>query len=465
MSYFEPRFGSDFCAVRIHTGIDAAYVAQALKARAFTLGNNIIFGSGQYAPDSQEGGRLLAHELTHVLQQRSGLVSDRIQRENGGSTPPPAPTPPTTTPPAPAYGPTCSGGDTDPCQIERCGDRREGIEADIDRAISYVERAITAVGTTPLAEDTIRSLDWFFNDHSLETADTVRTRLRCILACLQDTRDTPRFGCHPEYNRRSALAYVCVSETPVCEDAEVNVCLTRRHFGKSDRVRAETMIHECAHRVGMSLGAPASVDDIYDHMDRFRFMDTSECLLNSDSFAIFAGSITNGVRLSILLPILQVAAGMAVPTEGEPTWHARIYEGVEFQHPILGIFNPTLGFGMSFIGETTSEEDPTVSAGPTMLMSLLAGVRIGDPRPGAAGGGYASFFGGPALAIGLGGEGDVDIGAEAGMALGYRWRWLDVSGGVGYTYDPTRISGMEHLFTVGASLTFAPSHLYSPRSH
>src|SRR5262249_3948444 len=69
-AFFEPRFGWDFGPVRIHVGQRAAESAQAIGARAFTLGSDIVFGSGQYAPDSPEGRKLLAHELTHVVQQR-----------------------------------------------------------------------------------------------------------------------------------------------------------------------------------------------------------------------------------------------------------------------------------------------------------------------------------------------------------------------------------------------------------
>ncbi len=68
-SFFEPRFGRDFSAVRLHTGAEAARAASAINARAFTLGNHIAFGAGEYAPGSFEGRRLLAHELTHTVQQ------------------------------------------------------------------------------------------------------------------------------------------------------------------------------------------------------------------------------------------------------------------------------------------------------------------------------------------------------------------------------------------------------------
>jgi hypothetical protein len=68
-AFFEPRFGASFADVRVHTDARAAGVAESLSARAFTVGHDIVFGAGQYAPESSDGRHLLAHELTHVLQQ------------------------------------------------------------------------------------------------------------------------------------------------------------------------------------------------------------------------------------------------------------------------------------------------------------------------------------------------------------------------------------------------------------
>jgi hypothetical protein len=66
---FEPRFGRDFGGVRVHTGDQAGESARAVRARAYTVGGNIVFARGEYAPGTAEGRRLLAHELTHVVQQ------------------------------------------------------------------------------------------------------------------------------------------------------------------------------------------------------------------------------------------------------------------------------------------------------------------------------------------------------------------------------------------------------------
>lgn len=68
-AHFEPRFGHDFSSVRLHTGAGAAQLARSINAKAFTIGRHVAFGSGQYSPETVTGQRLLAHELTHVVQQ------------------------------------------------------------------------------------------------------------------------------------------------------------------------------------------------------------------------------------------------------------------------------------------------------------------------------------------------------------------------------------------------------------
>ncbi|MGD9096449.1 MAG: DUF4157 domain-containing protein [Desulfobacterales bacterium] len=78
-TFFESCFGYDFSHVRIHSGERAGRLTRAMNARAFTLGQEVVFGAGQYAPSTSTGQRLLAHELTHVVQQRSG--QKRLQRK------------------------------------------------------------------------------------------------------------------------------------------------------------------------------------------------------------------------------------------------------------------------------------------------------------------------------------------------------------------------------------------------
>jgi hypothetical protein len=72
-AFFEPRFGYDFSQVQVHRDGPSAGLARSVSARAFTLGKDIIFGGRQYAPETSSGKKLLAHELTHVVQQ-TGLT-------------------------------------------------------------------------------------------------------------------------------------------------------------------------------------------------------------------------------------------------------------------------------------------------------------------------------------------------------------------------------------------------------
>ena len=73
-SQMESSMGHDFSDVRVHTGSDAATASKSVQAQAFTVGNEIVFNEGKYNPGSADGDRTIAHELTHVVQQRQGDV-------------------------------------------------------------------------------------------------------------------------------------------------------------------------------------------------------------------------------------------------------------------------------------------------------------------------------------------------------------------------------------------------------
>jgi len=77
----ERRFGQDFSDVRVHTGKEAEDSAQEVSAAAYTVGHDIVFGEGQYFPDSHQGRKLISHELTHVLQQTEMGLSPYVARQ------------------------------------------------------------------------------------------------------------------------------------------------------------------------------------------------------------------------------------------------------------------------------------------------------------------------------------------------------------------------------------------------
>jgi len=109
-AYFEPRLGADLGAVRVHDDTHAATTARNIAANAFTAGNDIGFAEGQFAPETPQGRKLLAHELVHVAQQSRGAPEVKVRRQPNpagptpGSAPAPVPgstpQPPDTVPPA-----------------------------------------------------------------------------------------------------------------------------------------------------------------------------------------------------------------------------------------------------------------------------------------------------------------------------------------------------------------------------
>ena len=122
----ECHFGHDFSQVRVHSSIDAALSAQALNAHAYTVGSHIVFGSGRFAPGSQDGRRLLAHELAHVVQQSAAPTQTKqLQRQNGGD----------------------GASDMAPAQAETSGPQKELAEM-----VATLRDAIASQGVDPSAD-------------------------------------------------------------------------------------------------------------------------------------------------------------------------------------------------------------------------------------------------------------------------------------------------------------------------
>lgn len=80
-AFFEPRYGHSFADVRVHDDSLASRSAEALGARAYAVGRDIVFGASEYQPGSERGDRLLAHELAHVVQQSNGMNGAVVQRD------------------------------------------------------------------------------------------------------------------------------------------------------------------------------------------------------------------------------------------------------------------------------------------------------------------------------------------------------------------------------------------------
>jgi hypothetical protein len=407
-SFFEPRFGRDLSDVRIHNDNRAAESAQSLNAHAYTYGRDIVFGAGQYDPHSTQGQHLLAHELTHVVQQQQSSASvmrqDYEVDENGVTV-----------------------ADNLGCPKKACAGKEDGIRADLSRALTYTDRALGALGSN-LSGETERLLDWFFSSHSSGTVSTVLDRLTCIRSALQDTLDHNRFGCG---TRSWAHAHTGSSEK-ICEDSKAKVCLDPSYFDElGARERAEALIHECGHRVGLAAG---EVPDIYSEEWRFIQLSTEQALINTESYAHFVGALTFGARTTII-PVPTIGGGRT--SVGGNFFKAKL--GVELQHPSLRGISPIAGISFQ-------------APSPAVIGSVFLGARIADARPGKKGSvflnlaGELSYVSGDKTGVGFGGE----------ATLGYRIGQFEIGATGGVLRDPSSEEGKRTVFSGGLSFTFTP---------
>ena len=247
-TYFEPRFGQDFGGVRVHTGAQASEIAQAVNARAFTVGREVVFGAGEYAPGTSEGKRLLAHELTHVMQQSqtSGSVNHAIPQPTIQRTAASCPTGWSTT-----------------------------VRADHNRALSMIDVARRKLssynGTTPPEVKT--ALDAHFKASSTGFAGWVNFNLLFLKSMASmasyDCEDTGSWWCDS-----SALAktFWCVPFV------DIRVCQPR-YFLQSPNERAATLIHEWVHKYGCNF------DLGYSHEPDYPSQWTITALLNADPWS------------------------------------------------------------------------------------------------------------------------------------------------------------------------------------
>jgi hypothetical protein len=145
-SLMEHRMGHDFSRVRIHTDQQAATSAEAVQARAYTVGRDIVFGSGAYRPSTSTGQRLLAHELVHVVQQeganRSGKQAQFVQRQTDpGQEERPAPSGIPTANPTPSPTTSSSGGSPVADHSPSCSLSTTGIPPSLSSCSAYAQNA------------------------------------------------------------------------------------------------------------------------------------------------------------------------------------------------------------------------------------------------------------------------------------------------------------------------------------
>ncbi len=304
----EQRFGYDFSRVRVHSGTAAEQSAREVNAHAYTVDHNIVFGTGQLAPGTREGRRLLAHELTHFLQQMStarigevelaesntdlGKKADPFASQpDYGST---LNTTPVGTrlvlsrkdkqPPAPETE-DCSDAQTEMLK-NHLDDARTWVNAATPKVVSYAyfnaNPRVSAVPKNPKEMDMVRDA---LRDNFHTTKDgvlSIRDGFQELRTALNGsfTFECEEEGCTDQAYVRGAIA-------PVRRLGDIHVCPP--WFDCKDYYRrVTTLIHERAHQY------PGATDNAYEWEGSYTALSPDDAIDNAESYAVAARQIYHG---------------------------------------------------------------------------------------------------------------------------------------------------------------------------
>lgn len=181
-AFFEPRFGLDLSGVAVHTDSRAGDSAEAVQAQAYTVGHHIVFGASQYAPESESGRRLIAHELTHVVQQEA--AQPRLQRQ-------PKSKPPAGAPPAPPAGGNILyiGLNNFPLEIAALKKLYKGKQVDVTTVTLAKDTAHTVSGDKTFDLTSDAGVDAFAASLGLDKAHTASAAALIKADTLRNDRD------------------------------------------------------------------------------------------------------------------------------------------------------------------------------------------------------------------------------------------------------------------------------------
>lgn len=256
-SFFEPRFGRDFSAVRVHTDDIAAGSAAKIVARAYTVGNNVVFGAGQFSPATTAGRKLLAHELAHVAQQTGGtgtiqrqpVEDEQVAKGDNNAVPMDEPNK------APECDDVC-GNTAAKCiqgPGEQCSDdMTKKVETAWKTAATQLANASDALAESPLSATTAASLkanfNWSSGNSPADLPTTVANNLSTAATKMSDN-----------------LCIKCVSECQKGGKAQITRARGKNCLGSNCFTICPTfvatdshvLVHELFHRV------VSSVEDLY----------------------------------------------------------------------------------------------------------------------------------------------------------------------------------------------------------
>jgi len=398
-AFFEPRLGQDLGRVQVHADAKAAESARAVNALAYTVGTNVVFGAGQYAPESAAGRKLLAHELVHTVQQSqvSSSSAEQVslvqrQAQPGAAT-------------QPAAGTGWQG-----CAADRIGQ----LNSELADAVSWVDEAITDLQTAPLPAHTRGALGRYLSTDPADISGTIAPTLQQMLTELQGGPVNFQCQTQAQCDALHSPGHPAWSTIPItlCDDYFTWAAVL---VGGSS-VRSGLLIHEVGHHAGLG-------GDTYEFTWPFPGLSVTDRLQNADSFVAFV--VTN--HYSWLPPVTGptglsfTAATGALFQQGvaEP----RFIVTAELQAPlvrrIFHFFDLRAGIRVD------------VDMSGSVILSESLGARLFTPTSVSSipwyldlSGGYSTTVAGPALIRGPTAEVRTGIlGGHFGASIDYRHIW------------------------------------------
>jgi hypothetical protein len=323
-TWFERRLGRDFSDVRIHADDRAAESARAINAHAYTSGPHIVFGAGQYATHSERGRRLLAHELTHVVQQRAHSSAAGIAaRDDAAEQEAERNEARLSTTGLPTFNarPTIVSRQAGPAAPAVCSPAQQHeIDPAFQTASTWLDTTIDALDVyigSP-GPGTVRdALDRHFHSTSVAVATLVRTNLRSTRTEVNRfiQAGAPAGG----GARQPGFTTLCTTtDDSDCDELTAFVRGRDMVFcpsffrGQRPAYRAGVVIHEVAHTlVGLDIE-----DRAYKSDRLYEFLAPREALNNAESYEQFAREIGSGRVMRSTAPRDKVEG---CPTGMEPT--------------------------------------------------------------------------------------------------------------------------------------------------
>ena len=270
--YMEPRFGFDFSQVRVHNDAKAAQSAKVVNALAYTVGHNIVLGANLSAQENASQRRVLAHELTHVVQQTAEPVKPSAAISKPAKT---AVALQRITPRLQRLGanPGCTKGQAD--QIHQA----------IFDAKDWVRKALTALAATPLAQRTLRALTHNFGASG--TAANAAAIATTLGAGRNDMISIP-FSCADATEAECAQGH-CGFAPPAAGSHAVVICTNITLTRSKAIYRGGCVLHEAMHASDASMTAAAdSYSGWFGHSGSTPGYPGPSPLANADSYTTLA---------------------------------------------------------------------------------------------------------------------------------------------------------------------------------